>query len=445
MATVRWTGNALPIAQVTTITISGTWATSDEAVVTINGKDITVTVGTDTTTSNVATAIKEAINGDTQTGTGDHTFSPTDGQTIPEFREVTATVASNVVTLTADNTIGKPFTVTTSETTASSDGAVGTPSTTTTATGPHHFDNADNWSTGSVPVDADDIWFDSGSVDCRFGLDQSSVTPTSINVTMGYTGKIGNGEYNTDTSGYTYREYRSTYLSLGESADATNIAVNIGGGDGQGSGRIKINNGTSQCTVNVSDTGQTAESGVPAFLWKGTDSSNEMNVSRGDVGVAFYADDSATLATLRVGYTENQIGDSSVECGESVTLSSATVTQTGGTLVTRSNVSTVNISGGTLNHEEGTIGTLTASDCNVFYKSNGTCTTGTFRFGGVLDLRRDMRSRTFTNLTFYAGSGFFDPGDTLTATNGFDLDGCDIDDLANFVIPKNKTITLSAI
>jgi hypothetical protein len=183
MATVRWIGNALPVQQVTTITIAGTWATGDIATVTMNGKDISITIGTDATTTAVALALQEAISGTDQTGTGDHTFSVTNGQTIPEFREVTATVASAVLTLTADTLVGKPFTVTTSETTASTDGVVGTPSTTTAATGPHHFDNADNWSTGSVPVDADDIWFDSGSVSCLYALSQSSVTPSSINIT----------------------------------------------------------------------------------------------------------------------------------------------------------------------------------------------------------------------------------------------------------------------
>ena len=154
MATVRWTGNANAVAQISTITITGTWATSDTVTLTMNGKDITLTLGTDVTTSNVATALQEMLSGTTQTGTGDHTFSVTDAQAIPEFREFTATVATNVVTLTGD-TAGKPFTITSSESAASTTADAAT-ATSTAATGPNHFDNADNWSTGSVPVDADD-------------------------------------------------------------------------------------------------------------------------------------------------------------------------------------------------------------------------------------------------------------------------------------------------
>lgn len=442
MADVRWTGNAAAVAQVTTITITGTWATSDVATVTINGKDVSVTIGTDTTTSNVATAIKEAINGDTQTGTGDHTFSPTDGQEYPEFRELTATVASNVVTLTGD-TAGKPFTVSTSETTASSTGEVGTPSTTTAATGPNHFDNADNWSTGSVPVDADDIWFDSGSVSCKYALNQSAVTPTSINVTMGFTGDIGLPETNTDTSGYSYREYRDKYLVLGASADATNIAVNIGGGPGQGSGRIKIDNNTSQATVNVRNTGQGSETGVPAFLWKGTDSGNVYNVTKGDCGIAFFADDSATVSTLRVGYQSNQLGDSVVECGENTTLT--TVEQSGGELTTRSNLTTATVTGGILTHNTGTLTTLTLNSATCYYLSDGTATTVNVANGGVLDFRRDMRSRTVTNCNVYRGAAYYDPSGTVTHTNNIDFVQCRTSDLVAFEHVPNITIGFSTI
>lgn len=442
MATVRWTGNALAVAQVTTITISGTWATSDEAVITINGKDITLTVGTDTTTTQVALGLQEMFTGTTQTGTGDHTFSVLDAQTIPEFREITATVSTNVITLTGD-TAGKPFTVTTSETTASTDGEVGTPSTTTAATGPNHVDNADNWSTGSVPVDDDDIWFDSGSIPVKYALDQNAVTPASINVTMGYTGTIGLPETNTDTSGYPYREYRDTYLKYGNSGDASTIAVNIGQGPGQGSGRIKIDNNTSQSVVNVQATGQQAESGIPSFLWKGTHASNVFNVTKGDCGIAFFADDSATVATLRVGYQTNQLGDSSVECGGSTTLTTLDVT--GGSLTTRSNVTTAGVNGGSLIHTDGTLGTLSLDAGECVYRSDGTLTTANVGSGGTLDFRQDMRARTVTNCQLNDGAGYRDPNGTVTHTNNIDLYRCTIGDLSVFEHPPHKTIGFSAI
>lgn len=147
MATKRWLGKAQAKAQVTTITVGGTWSTSDTPTFTINDKDIVVTVGTDTTTANIATAMKEAFNGDTQTGTGDHTFSET-GDNIPEFDEITATVSGSVVTLTGD-TKGKPFSITATDNSAS---GTFTPSTTTAATGPNHWDDAENWSGGSLPT-----------------------------------------------------------------------------------------------------------------------------------------------------------------------------------------------------------------------------------------------------------------------------------------------------
>jgi hypothetical protein len=260
---------------------------------------------------------------------------------------------------------------------------------------------------------------------------------------MGFTGSIGLPETNTDTSGYSYREYRDTYLALGESGDATNIAVNIGNGPGQGSGRIKINNGTSEATVNVRSTGQATETGVPSFLWKGTHASTVFNITKGDAGIGFFADDSATVATLRVGYQTNQLGDSSVLCGEGVTLT--TVNVTGGELITRSAITTANVNGGELTHTEGALGTLNLDGGQCIYRSDGTMTTANVGSGGVLDFRQDMRSRTVTNCNLYDGSSYYDPNGTVTHTNGIDLVRCEVDDLANFRHAPHTTISFSTI
>jgi hypothetical protein len=57
-ATEIWTGNAAAVQQIQTITIAGTWLSTETHTVTINGKQIVVTLVGDETTSVVATAIK---------------------------------------------------------------------------------------------------------------------------------------------------------------------------------------------------------------------------------------------------------------------------------------------------------------------------------------------------------------------------------------------------
>ena len=138
MATIKWQGTAPAVAQVDTITVADTWATGDTASITIGDATLTLTVGTDDTTAQVATAIKEMINGDTQTGTGDHTFSDT-GDNRGEFEDITATVDGSVVSCTADNA-GEPFTMTATEVTAG-DGTA-TRAASTASSGPNHWDTA---------------------------------------------------------------------------------------------------------------------------------------------------------------------------------------------------------------------------------------------------------------------------------------------------------------
>jgi hypothetical protein len=53
------------------------------------------------------------------------------------------------------------------------------------------WDNEVNWSTGTVPVDSDDVILDAGSRDIVDGLNQSAVTLTSLTIRPGYTGSIG--------------------------------------------------------------------------------------------------------------------------------------------------------------------------------------------------------------------------------------------------------------
>ena len=63
MATKRHTGDAVPVENVQTSTLTGTWAAADTATITINGKDLKLTVGTPVTVTDVAAALVSMITG----------------------------------------------------------------------------------------------------------------------------------------------------------------------------------------------------------------------------------------------------------------------------------------------------------------------------------------------------------------------------------------------
>lgn len=412
MATVRWRGDAQGVFQVTTITVAGTWAGAETVTLTINGKDLELTVGTDTTTAQIATALKEMFNGDTQTGTGDHTFSET-GDDVPEFDAITATVSGSVVTLTADDA-GVPFTLTASETSTSGTLTVATP---TAATGPNHWNNAENWDTGAVPVSTDDVYFENSDVDVLYGLDQNAVTLTSLNIAASYTGKIGLPDWNAGG----WWEYLDKYLKI--SATTLKVGYGLGGG----SPRLKINVGTAACTATVEGTGSPAEQTLPALLLVGTNVGNVLNVSKGSVGVAWEAGQTSTVATIRASYQASPATDVTLRLGSGCTLT--TVNLTGGDVEVNSAFTTLNMTGGSLTIKgSGAITTLNVDGGTVHDQGTGTKTT--VNLGkATIDRSQTMLGNTWTNTNLYAGATLEDPFETITFTNPFALKRCGLKDV----------------
>lgn len=415
MATRHWLGAAASISQVTTITIGGTWATSDTLTITSgNGNDLVATVGALTATTDVAALLAAAFNATSATDSlvGDESRN-LGGQQIAEFTDIVASAENSTVVLTAQ-TAGLPFTVSVSKSSAS--GTISA-SETTSATGANFADNADNWSGNTLPVDGDEIVFDAGNVDVLFGLDLSAVTPTAIVRTMNYTGRIGLPATNEIDPSNPYPEYRPRYLQLGNAADATNTAVTIGGGDGAGGGRMNLDSGDGQVTMNVYNTGPAENE--HAVVWKGTHASNEINVHRGELAIAPGESETAAVATLRVGYIENQTGDASVQCGAGVSLTN--VVQTGGSSTIRGNTTSLQISAGVAELIAGAHALIELLGGEVIYRSTGAITNANIASGGRLDFSRDGRSRTVANCQLNSRGELHDPFRTVTFTNGVDL------------------------
>lgn len=89
-----------------------------------------------------------------------------------------------------------------------------------------------------------------------------------------------------------YDEYRPQALELW--ADV----IEVGNGQGSGSNRTKLDTGAVATALEVIQTGGSIEAGVPALLWQGNHANNLLENIAGDVGVGFYAEDSAQLALL---------------------------------------------------------------------------------------------------------------------------------------------------
>jgi hypothetical protein len=449
MAERRWQPKATPVPEKYTVTVAGTWAAADTATVTINEKDLTLTVGSLVTTAQVATSIKEMINGDSFT---DPTATATiTGDKIGEFSNLTATVSGSVVTVTGGrlDTDGtqthlrsRPFTLTATESTAGTGTA--TAAQVTAATGPHHVNNADNWSGGAVPVDSDDVVYDDGTVDCLYALSALTAVSLASFVRRGsYTGKIGLATLNQDNPALPFYEYLTQYLTLGDSGDAVTTTFTLES-DG---GRTFIDNGDGQAVFNVRSKGSGRENpNVPSILLKGTHASNTLDLQAGDVGVAFYDGEAAALATIRVSYLTDRVGDAKLVCGDGVTLT--TIVQTGGEVVIDSNVVTVTVETGQIqigDRAAPTVTTLNLDGGTGLYRGGGTLTTLNVGAGGVIDFRAGTKPVTVTTANLYAGSSYYDIQGRVTHTNGIDLVRCRVSDLTAFEHVRHITATFSAI
>lgn len=388
MATTRWRPAAKATAQVSTVQVSS-YAVGTTYKLTVNGKVLSVIAAGSANAT--ATALAAAWN------------AATDG----EFTAVTASASTDTVTLTAD-TSGVPFIATSSV--SGSTGTIGSVTDSTAATGPYHWDNAANWSGGSVPTTGDTVYLDYAAGDVRYGLAQTSVTLAALHILAAYTDRIGLADVN--PAGYP--EYRDRYLAI----KAT--LLNVGAGDGRGSPRIRLDLSTAQSTIRVLCTGSGSESPLPALQIKGTHASNAAYVTKGEVGFAVLGGETATLATLEVGYATSPSSDSLVRCGSGVTLT--TLQQTGGRVYLESGLTTVDKRGGYLEVGEGSVTTLNNYAGEVVFRSTGTITTLMMREGASIDFGRDTRTRTVTNATFRS-SFVNDPLGTVTWTNAVTVQG----------------------
>lgn len=422
MASIRWRGGAVAVAQVTTYAFGGTWQADDLVRISVGSKKLDVVAAstvTNTVIDNVVTAWNAALATD-----------------YPELAEATASRSSSNLVLTGD-TAGVPFSITL--TPLESDGSAAdaqtiegagvatTGTVSTAATGAEDFDDPYNWSGSAAPAGGDTLTIENADDDILYSIDQNGITVAALNLPASFTGTLGLPETNALTA-TGYPEYRQRSLKIGMTA------CNVGEGPGQGSGRVLLDAHNIQTTLNVRSTGSPLEADVAPLQWKGTHASNVVNVFGGEVGIAPLATDVATVATLRVG------GSARVRCGAGCTLT--TVSQDGGELTLNSAATTVTKARGTLTVlGTGAVTTLTSDDGDTVYSSSGTVTTLNVG-GGRADFSQDMRPKVVTNCNLYAGGEIYDPFGVVTFTNGISLKRCRLSEV-NIDVGENRVITPS--
>lgn len=407
MSSVSWRGDAPRVAQVNTITPANV-ASTNTFTVTIGGKAVTFTSSSNTA-AHVTAGLYALINA-------------LDDDEYPEFAEVTWLDNTGTLTATAA-TAGLAFTQTSS---ASGGTATLVTSTTTANSSPNDWSVAGNWSGGAVPVNSDDVTID-GDNDITDGLGQSAVTLTSLTIPSTFTGVIGRPVEN-ETG---YIEYRKTYLEISAST------VTIGRGTGNGSSRIKLNVGSVQTAVTVHKTARSAETGLGAFIFKGTNASNVLTAISGSVWVAPFGGETAVIATLRA-------DDATVFCGSGVTLTTVTHSGTGSlTICSAATTINQNVGAGLLYIlGSGAYTTLNCYSSNqTSYQSSGTVTTLNLGADAKIEFETNASARTVTNTNLYSGSQILDRSKTVTFTNPIATPGCSIADIdAQFGVGRTYAV-----
>lgn len=444
MANTIFEGKQLNQQQIATIVVANTWAQNDTATITIDGLDFVITIGTLVTTAQVATTIKQALAGEALTDTAAScvpTIAQGGARAIPQFREFTASVSSSTVSLTAAVTGAtgsqtQPFTVSGTESTA----GTGTATVTNAATahkGRHDATDADNWSAGAALADNDAVFFSNGSVDL---LDNLAVTcqPLTITKLKAYTGRVGRSYINriNSQSQYHYPEYRTLYFTTDDNTVTTTANLEVG--EGLGSSRFYWDAGAGQALLNIFGQGNREETGTPCVLFKGSHVSNEVNNAAGDLGVAWFAGETAVVAALQTG---NGPGSTAkTVCKSGVTLT--TIVCNGGYLGTDSAFTTGTQYNGDWEHGAGTATTVNVLGGKFYPLKNATITTLTVGSGGEFNTSRGTDPFAITNtIQLFKGSKYIDPAGRV-ASPVFKLNQCTPADVT-IVLAGNKTLTIS--
>ena len=253
---------------------------------------------------------------------------------------------------------------------------------------PNDYSDTNNWSNG-VPGAGDNA--EIGPRTTMYAIDGYNASGTAIGnfyVLPGYTKAIGD---------------QDTYLQV--DPDDFEFA---------GTGKAFIDIGSANISPRINDT-VAATNGQHGLYLKGSNIAT-LTVNKGNVGIGALSFETATVATLRVGYVTNKDSDSKVTVGDGVTLT--TLLQEGGTNTLQCAATTVTVNGGSLTIDtSGNITTLNINNGTVYGDRFGTITTVNLNGPSAkLVLNRSVVARTITTLNPDDGQIIYNPN-VVTITN----------------------------
>ena len=410
MAVVKWKGGAQAVAQVTTITFSA-YTSGQTYTVVINGKSVSYTAGA-STAADVSSGLQAAI-------------AASGGA---EFSTMTASGTTSLI-LTSNNP-GEPTTITASAT----GGITATVTATTAATGPNHFNNANNWIGGALPSAGDDLVFEDSSYGVLYALEDTT-NYGDITIDSTFTGEIGLPVQN--AAGY--REYRPRFLKLGDGTSS--YALTVGLGTGRQPPRVFIDANAADVAAKIYNSGNSATEETPIVI-KNTGSASTLDVYAGKVYID--ADSAGDLANLRI--TPDDGGSNNVYVLIDETVDAGVIVQTGGVLEVRGVASSIDAS----NNAKARF--VLAAACPVIVVANGATvywestagvtTSISVHARGSVDFARNGAAKTVAAAVLYASGSITDPLGIVTWTTGVDLLGCSIQDVT-LDLGRSRTITPS--
>jgi hypothetical protein len=394
-----WVGNQKKVAQVVTGTLTGTPASTNTAVITINNKSITYTfVTADTTTTMIAglLALLKA-------------------STIPEFNEITWTASANVLTATA-KIAGTPFYSSSwsGGLSLSSSGLTFTLAQTQANVSCSDAADAANWNRGgsyAIPTNGDPVIFQNCTVPVLWNLQAlSAVQAASVQRYQTQTGQIGLPYLNA----LGYIEYRPTYFQI--TASGT-LPVTLGLGSGSGPPLEKYNFGSTSVTLVVlaSGTGGAETPGVK-FLSSGTNTAKIVGTA---VGMANLPSETSSLSSASVENGGSLALGVGVVVGGTITVSQGSLSQFCTSTIVASNNSTVTLYGQAL-----TYAAITATlNTRVTMYGGGTITAGTLATNSILDKSQNNQALTITNFTMDGTCQVIDSYSVITWSNPITVTG----------------------
>ncbi|QEL18317.1 hypothetical protein [Limnoglobus roseus] len=389
-------GNATPVADVWTYTVTDAGSGKAHGVAAGSGKVIALTLGSGETTASAAAKLQGLL-----------AASP-----AGEFYEYSWAANGAVVTGTA-KVAGVPGVFTGAFTALAATLTNSTP-----AKGPNFFNDPKNYTGGTLPVDGDRIVLDENSPDALYGLTwlrDGPVVPAKIE-TENFTGSIGlppvRGASNTFSTaqGATYPEYRERFLQL-----AAGVAeVNVGRGESD----------TVPALVNLDLDGDDVTLSVygGTVNVQGTTGHPRLAVSQGLVTVAGDVGSTGGFLDVLIGDEGDSGTDAKVVFGDGATV--PLVHNQSGESESSATVTSLEMGLSATSHRQ-TDGNCTATQFGglIDFRSDGTLTVTATGIGTTVDFSRDPRPKGLaSSSSFRAGAKFLDPANTRTSGSGATYD-----------------------